>query len=131
MNGNPAPITDGTTAQTAPTSTGAARKPTVREVLRAATGYDEIAVEQQWGVELGDVSGTKMGRVCAFLLARARGLSDVDAKREAMTLTLGQIDDMLADEDEGKGEPNGEALAAAAAGDVDRYIAAQAASPEA
>lgn len=97
-------------------------KPLLRDTLRGANGYDEIAVEQRFGAELGELGGTKIVRAAAFLLERKRGHDDATAYGRCMSATLAELEDTFADAEDD--EPQ-------AAGDLDSYLAARDAHPEA
>lgn len=72
-------------------------RPSVEEVMGSLNGYDEIAVEQRFG-DLGQLSGMRIVRALQFIRIRRGGRSDIDAHREAMLLTLGELKELFADE---------------------------------
>lgn len=78
----------------------AAAKVTVLEAVRSLTGYDEEAIEAQFGAALGDLPDTRMLRALMFARYRHEGMPDGDALKEAMTLTLGALDTCFRDEGE-------------------------------
>jgi hypothetical protein len=84
------------------------RKPTVVEVVRSLTGFDELAIEAKFRAQVSDLEGTKLMRVLVFTLERRAGNDDKAAYGTAMRLTLGDIDEAfskpVALEDEGEGE---------------------------
>lgn len=79
-------------------------KPTVNEVVESLTGYEELAVEKQFGDELGDLSPLKLMRALAFVLQKRAGKNDVDAKKAAMAMTQAQVTDAFSDEDDDEGD---------------------------
>lgn len=84
-------------------------KPSADEVTESLNGFDEIAIEQAFGKPLTDLSDTMAARALVFVLKRRDGLSDKDARREVMQMTLGVVMDSFGEgETEGKGEPEPE-----------------------
>lgn len=76
-------------------------KLTATEVMESLTGFDEIAIEQQWGADISTLARTnvsKFSRALAFTLKRRDGLKDPEAKKEILGLTLGEVDAMFADD---------------------------------
>ena len=61
-------------------------------IAQSFTGFDEIAIRQAFTVkDLSDLGETTQMRACWFIHRRRQGLLDVDAYREAMTSTLGEL----------------------------------------
>ena len=78
------------------------------EMLDSLTGFDEVAISKWFGDIAGLVEGGSMfGRSLVFVMKRREGASDADAHGAAMSLTLREVNDYFADEDEesGKDEP--------------------------
>ncbi len=78
---------------------------TINAAVESFTGYDEIAISQQFGVNVSALqeskNNTMLYRVAYFVLARRDGLNDADARKTAMDSPLGYIvNDYFADEDE-------------------------------
>lgn len=68
---------------------------TSTEVLGSLTGYDELAIEQQFGGPIEGMTKTpsKFGRALVFVLKRREGLKDPAAKKYALDLTMSAVDD--------------------------------------
>lgn len=78
-------------------------KITVNEALEQLTGWDEIAIKKTWGAEITDLreSPFTFMRALIFVDARRNGAKDHEAKEAAMTLTIREVSDHFAeDEDE-------------------------------
>ena len=67
----------------------------VRGFMRSLTGFDEIAIEQQFRRPLEDLSNTGTVRALAFVQFRRDGLDDKAAHEKAMGATFGALDDMF------------------------------------
>lgn len=85
---------------------------TAEGVFDSLTGFDEIAIAQQFGrtvVDLAESDKTMFGRALAFIVKRRDGASDTDAKDAAFQMTLKDLNENFfaeATEDEsGKDEP--------------------------
>ena len=81
------------------------------EALESMTGFEEIAVTKWFGEISSLVEGGSMfGRSLVFVLKRREGATDVDAHAAAMSLTLREVNDYFADEDDesGKDSPQSE-----------------------
>lgn len=61
------------------------------EVAKSLTGFDEIAIRQAFKADLSDMGETTMMRATWFIVRRREGALDVEAFREAMTMTLGDL----------------------------------------
>lgn len=60
-------------------------------VARSLTGFDEIAIRQAFKADLSEMAETTMMRATWFIVRRREGALDVEAFREAMTMTLGDL----------------------------------------
>lgn len=61
-------------------------------IAQSFTGFDEIAIQQAFRVrDLGELGETLQMRACWFIHRRRQGATDVEAYREAMTTTLGEL----------------------------------------
>ena len=65
------------------------------EMTESLTGFDEIAIEQQFRRPLEDLSNTGTVRALAFVQFRRDGLDDKAAHEKAMGATFGALDDMF------------------------------------
>jgi hypothetical protein len=86
-------------------------KPSIEEVTRSLTGYDELAIQKHFKADwtaLAETSPVAVTRALVFVMERRRGLTDQDAYKAAMGLTIGECTARFADtdeqDDEGKGE---------------------------
>jgi len=62
------------------------------QVAGSCTGFDEIAIERAFGRELTDLGeSTRALRALLFVVHRRDGMSDPDAYRSAMSLTLDEL----------------------------------------
>lgn len=82
---------------------------TTDEVLESLTGFDEVAIGK-WFEDIGSLvesGGSMLGRSLVFVMKRREGATDVDAHNAAMSLTLRELNDYFADEEDesGKDEP--------------------------
>lgn len=95
-------ITDLRTSQPA-----AAPKPTMTDVCNTLTGYDEIAITREFGKDFAVLVNypTSLGRALVFILKRRDGLTDKEAKRAAMEMRLGDVNDYFDSEDDGAEDP--------------------------
>lgn len=76
-------------------------KPTAEEVFGSLTGFDEIAIANQFTAEVGtlaDEKPTMFLRSLVFALRRRQGLSDREAYAEVMEMPLGDVNDYFAEE---------------------------------
>ena len=75
-------------------------KPTMTDVVNTLTGYDEIAIAQAFGKDFTVLLDhpTTMGRALVFVLERRGGLGDGAAKKAALDMPLGVLNDYFADE---------------------------------
>jgi hypothetical protein len=77
-------------------------KPRIEDVVESLTGFEEIAVEKQFGAAVTALNETMSARALVFVLnKRANGGDDVTAKREAMQASLKEILATFADEGAG------------------------------
>lgn len=77
-----------------------ATKPTYSEAVDTLTGYEEIAIENQFGDEFFGLSIVKRMRALAFVFEKREGLSDKDAKKKIMSLSQAAIGEYFSDEDD-------------------------------
>ena len=62
------------------------------QVAGSCTGFDELAIERAFGRELTDLGeSTRALRALLFVVHRRDGMSDPDAYRSAMSLTLDEL----------------------------------------
>lgn len=78
-------------------------KPTAEDAFNSLTGFDEIAIEKRFGLSdyttIESQSGKWM-RAMVFVLKRREGLNDLDAYNAAMSMSLGELNDQFATDDE-------------------------------
>lgn len=73
------------------------------EVGDSITGHDELAVEQHLGFDIYAIVGkqpAKYRRALIFIHLRHEGLSDEEAKKAALDLSIGEAWDYFAEVDE-------------------------------
>lgn len=82
-------------------------KPTMSEVSNTLTGYDEIAITKEFGKDFAVLVNypTSLGRALIFILKRREGLTDKEAKRAAMEMRLGDVNDFFEDESDDDEDP--------------------------
>lgn len=95
------------------TETTTTVKPTMTDVVKSLTGYDEIAIAKEFGHDFEVILNKPLvlGRALIFVEKRRDGLTDKDAKKAAMNMRLGDVDDYFAeeeDDDEDVDTPAGE-----------------------
>ncbi|MDF1705067.1 MAG: hypothetical protein P1U38_09860 [Aeromicrobium sp.] len=76
---------------------------TATEVMESLTGFDEIAIAQQFGSEvlvLGKDRQTAFMRAMVFIDLRRAGSSDAEARQDAMSLPLKEVNEYFAADDE-------------------------------
>jgi len=64
------------------------------EFMNSLTGFDEIAIEKAFGLDILDMPEkrqTAFLRALVFVAKRREGLKDADAKAAALGMTLGEI----------------------------------------
>lgn len=85
-----------------------AEKPTMTEVTDSLTGYDEIAITQQFDRDFAVLLDfpTTLGRALIFILKRRDGLTDKEAKREVMNMRLGDVNDYFAEDPDDVEDPD-------------------------
>lgn len=87
---------------------------TLEEVSDSLTGFDEIAITQQFGRTVTDLAQhdpSMFGRAMVFVVKRRDGATDDDARNAAMAMTMKDYAVFFSDasEDEsGKGVPSEE-----------------------
>lgn len=80
---------------------------TAEETFESLTGFDEIAISQQFGrtvAELAQRDPMLWMRSLIFVLKRRDGMNDPDSKNAALELTIKQATEYFAEDDEGKAE---------------------------
>ncbi len=88
----------------------AVKLPKVEDVTGSLSGFDELAIEQKFGGDLGSLSGTMSLRALVFVLERRSGADDKTAYGAAMRKTLVECRDAFDhedDEDDDEGEAAG------------------------
>ena len=77
------------------------------EVLESLTGFDEKAIGK-WFDDIESLTdhggGSMFGRALVFIVMRRDGATDADAHNAAMSLTLREVNDFFADEDDESGK---------------------------
>ncbi len=76
---------------------------TVEEMIESLTGFEEIGIAKHFGQEWSDLAEAKPGmflRSLVFTLHTREGRTAAEAKTQALTLTLGQVNDYFEDDDE-------------------------------
>lgn len=75
-------------------------KPLMSDVVKSLTGYDEIAIAKEFGHDFEIVLNKPLvlGRALIFIEKRREGLTDKDAKKSAMNMRLGDVDDYFDEE---------------------------------
>ncbi len=76
---------------------------TQREVIESLTGYEELAIKEKFKATLGalfDEAISTAQRGLAFVLYTRQENGPKDAYKAAMTLTVGQLDDVFATDDD-------------------------------
>lgn len=90
-------------------------KQSAQDVVLSLTGYDEIAIEKAFGMDLESLPAQKSMRALAFVLFRRKGQTDAEAKesvlqasQQAVMEMFGvDLEELMADEPEteqGKGD---------------------------
>lgn len=77
-------------------------KKTANEAFELLTGWDEIAIKKTWGAEITDLreSPFTFMRALVFVDARRAGAKDPEAKEAALTLTVRELSDYFADDED-------------------------------
>lgn len=76
---------------------------TGEEMFESLTGFDEVAITQHFGAEVGNLAESKPTmflRAMVFTHLRREGRTDKEAKAESMGLTLKACNDYFADDNE-------------------------------
>jgi hypothetical protein len=84
---------------------------TGEDMFQSLTGFDEIAIAQQFGIDLSELRKRPFMfmRALAFTDLRRKGQRDTDAKQAAMELTMGELTHYFAEDDEADlGDDGGE-----------------------
>jgi hypothetical protein len=74
----------------------------IDEMVESLNGYDEIAIEKAFGSDVSSLLEKKptMGlRALVFVDVRRGGVSDAEARKSAMELRLGEVQEYFPDED--------------------------------
>lgn len=87
-------------------------KQTAEEVFDSVTGFDEIAIAQQFGRTVGELAEkdqSMFGRALVFVVKRRDGASDGDAYQAALGMSVKELTSSFfaeaSEEEAGKGEP--------------------------
>jgi len=84
-------------------------KPTVSDMLDSLTGFEEIAIVKHFDRNifgLLDTDHTMAGRALVFTAKAREGKEARHAKTEAMAMTLKQVDDYFADDENDEAMPD-------------------------
>jgi hypothetical protein len=76
---------------------------TVEEMIESLTGFEEIGIAKHFDMEWSDLAEAKPGmflRSLVFTLHTREGKTAPEAKTQALTLTLKQVNDYFEDDDE-------------------------------
>lgn len=73
-------------------------KHSATEVSESLTGYDEIAITQNFGA-IEALDGNMPARALAFVLFRRQGQKDADAKHTAMSVPAKTLAEMFEDDE--------------------------------
>ena len=81
-----------------------ADKVTIGDMLESLTGFEELAITKNFDADIATLLATQAtmaGRALVFIDRKRKGLSDPEAKKASMEMTLKTVDDYFAeDEDE-------------------------------
>lgn len=83
-------------------SADAETKVTVEEMIESLTGFEEIAIKKAFDSDIFNLlntAPTTAGRALVFIDKKRSGLSDKDAKNEALEMRLKDVDDYFEDEE--------------------------------
>lgn len=78
-------------------------RPRTGEVTASLNGFDEIAISKAFGADIMDLQQAKpmsFLRALVFVLKRREGMKDGEAKNAALTLTIREVNDTFADEED-------------------------------
>lgn len=76
-------------------------RPTVVEMINSLTGYDEIAIEKNYGgVDFFELKGLTTIRALVFVQLRRDGQADKDAKRAVLEMTVGECNAFFTEDTE-------------------------------
>lgn len=81
---------------------------TVSDVTDSLTGFDEIAIEKHMGMDIYTDRARKpvmLMRSLVFVMKRREGLSDVDAHKAALGMTVTEIHDFFPDDPDDEIDP--------------------------
>lgn len=65
------------------------------KMSRSLTGFDEIAIKKLFGSSFEKLEGMFAGRSLWFIKLRREGVSDKDAFKAAMDVTIGELEDVF------------------------------------
>lgn len=80
-----------------------ATQQTFNEMLESLTGYEEIAIREAFGASISDLleaAYTTAGRAMVLVDAQRKGQSAKDAKKTALSMTIKQVNDFFAADEE-------------------------------
>lgn len=76
-------------------------RPTMEEMAESLTGYEEIAIAKAFKIpDYTDLPPTMLGRAMVFALLRRREVADGDAYQQVMAMTLRNVRDQFAEDQE-------------------------------
>ena len=78
-------------------------KTTVGEMLESLTGFEEIAISKQFDADIATLLATQAtmaGRALVFIDQKRQGLSDSEAKKVSMEMTLKAVDGYFAEDED-------------------------------
>lgn len=90
---------------------------TAEDFFRTINGFDEIAIARTWGADIADLRKKPFTfmRALVFVDFRRQGRNDNEAHQDALSLTVGELEDYFAEDapeldpdepetDQGKGD---------------------------
>lgn len=66
----------------------------VRGFTASLSGWDELAIQRMFGMDLTKLEGTMQPRALQFVANRRDGMKDRDAHQAAMDITLGDLESL-------------------------------------
>lgn len=72
------------------------------EMVQSLTGFEEIAIERHMAIDVyadGERKPMAVMRALAFVMNKRDGGKDVDARQYALSLPMGDLTDLFADEE--------------------------------
>lgn len=76
-------------------------KMSATEMVQSLTGFEEVAIERHMGMDpYADAERKPMGvmRALVFVLRKREGMKDSEAREAAMSLPMGELQDLFAEE---------------------------------